>query len=322
MASHAATLLPTAAEFRERAYVPAVEGVRRSYARYREGVSQLAGVDARAAREAEKSYRELWDTLREKRVTAIGFAVVNLTIAREVQERGIPVPTRWDPRDRATFDAAVLERARKRGDEEYRRAVRDALGTGASLPPDLATFEAFLAAAPVQARLRRELELPTVGPTLRAAPAPAEFEGSVMAPLRRDTASLLSRAMSGDASALDGRLAAPAREAVRTTLAVGFALVLSALGAIGHLAKAANHLAALAGAPGWARAAATAALLGGLVAVSHTHSAPVQPGGSAWGAPVAWSVGAHVRISPFGDAMAALPGLDAVAGLADRMPWR
>ena len=95
-------------------------------------------------------------------------------------------------------------------------------------------------------------------------------------------------------------------------------LVLSAIGAFGHMAKMLHHGLAFAGGGRIgprARIAAASLFLGCLCAASPLPQALkdtklwASASGSALAWPVAWSVGAHGLIHPVGRALSFLPGL-------------
>ena len=309
--SFAASLVPDAAAYREGIWKPAMTEARRSYGTYARAAESLAAAPAAAARAASKGYEDLWAEIGRKRITGIGNAQVNVGIAMEVRRRGVPVTQGWDPRDEASFRAAATGKAMDDARASYRAGVAAALGQGADLPPDIQTFDAFLARKPVQARLRAALGLPGEGPALASGYTDTAFASLVHRPFVAKTSAAFAGALAGDAGAVSdgGAFAKAGRDAVKAAVATALALFLSAAGAFGHVAKAANHAMRVLGIGRGARVAAGAALAACILAGPSTPPGhPASPGLA--GAALDWSVGAHAALMPFGDAIGrALPAI-------------
>ncbi len=310
---------PSLSRFRADAYEPALAQVRTSYEAYRRGAAALAGAQDRGLQAAERAWSETHATLRSMGVRDLGSLPVRERVARRLRERGIPVPADWDPRDRATLVAAAVGQARAEAAKSYATAVQAHLGPGVALPADLGSFDRFLAAGPVQAHLRKALGIGSGGPALRQNPSDVELAATAYAAARAVQVGLLRGALTGTGQPIDdARLSEPAKSAVRLAVAPALALVLSALGAFGHIAKMLHHGLALLSGParaGGRRLAAGFLLLACLCAASPFpralqetrlwSAAAASP--LAWA--VAWSVGAHGLIHPLGSALSGLPGL-------------
>lgn len=148
----------TAAQVYDNLFVPSVRSLRDAFNAYVAAQTALAE-DVRAIPERQAlAWTEFQDGLAQRGLPAVRRPRTDWpAIAVELRQMGIPVPTDWNPTDRAGFAVAVGTHLRQQADNQYSERVTRLIGT--ELAPGL-EWEQFVAHADVQARWRAGIGAP------------------------------------------------------------------------------------------------------------------------------------------------------------------
>ena len=209
------------------------------YDAYREAVS---GRDEAIGR-ANGRIRNAWD----QNVEAMRSGRMTISrLRRAVQSRGVPVPNNWHPTDQETFQRAAWRPVMEDINGAYNDAIARILGRSVAVPPDLQSYEAFLAHPGVQDAMRADLGLRTPGAKVMPG-----LRGDALEALHREYVSALGARLQdvylGDTTALrrGEEFQEVGEQAFRALIVPPIALSLSLLGAAVHLVKFLNYLTAM-----------------------------------------------------------------------------
>ena len=232
----------TAEELFERAYRPAISSARDAYNRYLTGDQSTM----EAARSVPKQVDVAWNDYL-KLVQSKGWQPERIPfyakggVRRTVQEKGIPVPSNWEPSDRVTFERVLTGKLNEEIRNRYTESCRNQIGT--ELPHGM-DWKQFVAHPAMQAKLRSGLRFSgeeKIGAELSF----EEFTAAFYTPMLEGKSKEAIAVYHAESAAFGkgGRYEQEGLAAVRGLLVPPIALCFSLLGALIHIFKFSAYVA-------------------------------------------------------------------------------
>ncbi|WP_170403039.1 hypothetical protein [Ruegeria arenilitoris] len=158
-------------------YLESEVAINKSFNSYAEGAKKYHDVIATIPREQQEAYRKYRNGLgRQTPYTLPRYAYPQ--VRNKVYASGVPVPRRWDPRDKATFYRVIDEKIRRQANNRYNSEIQYRLG--AVIGPNL-NYSQFVASTPIQRKWRTMISMNYQIP-LRTGMSPEQFKTQVFEP--------------------------------------------------------------------------------------------------------------------------------------------
>lgn len=226
-------------DFYNKTYRESVRKMADGYNKYVDGLNEmnrtLEGIPDRQ-RDAWADYLK---SLREHRYTPTTVPRMGWPrVRRDVQAKGVPVGSEWEPSDRASFDAAIRSKVEAEASRRYRSSIDAQFGAGAAVPVNL-TYEQFLAQPAIQRKWREGLKIRDAGAVLKPKMTVKEYSAISYDPQLDKAVEDTVRKYKAEAASFDvgGANQEVGEQAMRALLVPPIALGFSLIGAMVHLAK-------------------------------------------------------------------------------------
>lgn len=222
------------------AFRTSIDTIKASYARYQEAIQRYQDARATIPREQDEAWRKyVADLTRKGYEPGKVPLLARGRVIKSVHASGVPVPNGWHTGDQKGFndavELAISDKARKAFDDGTRATL------GEPFPPNL-SFADFVRHPSIQARWRRELQLPIDVPL--NVMGFDDYQRVVYGPLVRHMVTQRSAELTAKSEAYSGNGAQAelGRRSVEALIVPPIALFFSLAGALTHLFKVSRYL--------------------------------------------------------------------------------